>query len=289
MTVRALILVGFMFFASSATTLAQLVGFRVGVNSGIFVKELGRSDVPHPDVIDATPALSTRKFSPQLSIGAEGEVLFQVSPSSHLGIELEYVNLKGYNDTPPVYNYYLTPYYFRFQPGGAFVTEPVAFNTRLFNLAANWRYFFFDNSPIKPFVKLTGVVTFLGTDLSFKETPPTDNFDSEILYARGTSNSDQKMLPAFHIGGGIGFEYFFSDRWSVQGDLTATAINSDITDGIPNFTYHSEENMETVVYNKHFSLITQISLGIVYSFEVSGPSRAGSGKTDPNFPFYRKK
>lgn len=289
MIIRKLILVFFVSTILFAPARAQLIGFRLGVNSGMFINELGTSDIPHPDVLDATPALSSKKFKAQPTVGAEAEILFQVSPMSHFGIELEYAKLKGYNNTPPVYNYYLTSYYYKFQPGGEFITDPVAYNTTLLNLAANWRYFFFESSPLKPFVKLTGVVTFLGTNYTLKEIPDSYVLESELLYARGTSRSDQKMLPAFHIGGGVGFEYSFSDRWSLQADFTATAINSEIVDGVPNFTYTVEEGAELLNNNKQFSLITQISVGIVYSIEVSGPSKAGSGKTDPNFPFYRKK
>lgn len=266
---------------------SQVIGFRLAANSGMYINELGESDVPHPDALEQTPAISTLNFKRQPTIGVEGEILFQVSPMSHFGIELEYSKLKGYNETPPIYNYYLTPYYANYQD--YYTADPVAFNTTLINVAANWKYFFFKNSPFKPFVKLTGVVSFIGTDFTFNEDPNPEFFESDILYARGTSNSEQEKLPAFHLGGGIGFDYKLTDQWSLQADLSLTVINSDIINGVPNFTYENIDNKDMLLYNKRASLTAQISVGVVYSIEVSGSSKRGSGKSDPSLPFYRRK
>lgn len=276
-----------LFFSILAVGNSQVIGFRLAANSGMFINELGESDVPHPDALAQTPAISTQKFKMQPTIGVEGEILFQVSPMSHFGIELEYSKLKGYNETPPIYNYYLTPYYAQYQD--YYSADPVAFNTTLINVAVNWKYFFFKQSPFKPFVKLTGVVAFVGTDFTFKDNPDPDIFESDILYSRGTSNSEQEKLPAFHLGGGIGFDYLLSDHWSLQADLTSTVINSDIINGVPNFTYENIDDKDMLLYNKRSSLTAQISLGIVYTIEVSESTRGGSGKADPSLPFYRRK
>ncbi|MDX1284462.1 MAG: hypothetical protein R3182_05605, partial [Draconibacterium sp.] len=201
--------------------------------------------------------------------------------------EVDYSRLKGYNDTPPVYNWYLTPY----NPIDTFTTSPVAFNTSLINVAVNWKYFFFQTSPFRPFVKLTGVVAFVGTDFTFKNDEDATDFDTNILYARGTSNSEKGKWPAFHVGGGIGFEYKIHDKLSFQVDGTATVLNSDIVNGVPNFTYAVEDDNEILKYNKRLSLTVQASAGIVYYIETSRPSgtRGAAGKIDPNLPFYRKK
>lgn len=276
-----------LFFSILAVGNSQVIGFRLAANSGMFINELGESDVPHPDALAQTPAISTQKFKMQPTIGVEGEILFQVSPMSHFGIELEYSKLKGYNETPPIYNYYLTPYYAQYQD--YYSADPVSFNTTLINVAVNWKYFFFKQSPFKPFVKLTGVVAFVGTDFTFKDNPDPDIFESDILYSRGTSNSEQEKLPAFHLGGGIGFDYLLSDHWSLQADFTSTVINSDIINGVPNFTYENIDDKDMLLYNKRSSLTAQISLGIVYTIEVSESTRGGSGKADPSLPFYRRK
>lgn len=274
-------------FAISAHANSQVIGFRVAANSGMYINELGDSDVPHPYAMEQTPAIYSLNYNAQPSVGVEGEILFQVSPMSHFGIELEYSQLKGYNDIPPYYNYFLTPYFDDYHDD--FTVAPVEFQTTLINLAANWKYFFFEQSPFKPFIKFTGVVSFIGTDFSYKENPNPEIYESDILYARGTSNSEQDKLPAFHLGGGIGFDYMLSKRWSVQADLTATVINSDIVNGVPNFTYDTSEGKEMLLYNKRQSLTAQISIGVVYSIEVGGSQKGGSGQSDPNLPFYLKK
>ncbi len=284
---------------------SQLVGFRIAANSGMLISEFGSSDVPHPDAIANTPAQSTERFTPQLSYGFEGEVLFQISERGFFGIEVDYSTLKGYNDNPPYYNYYLTPYFSYYQ--NEYYQEAIKYKTSLINLAVNYKYFFFPESNFQPFVKLTGVVAFVGTDLSYKEHPvytqmtggydPETNIawdgyittepESDILYARGTSNSDQKKWPAFHGGLGIGFNYDLTDNLAFQIDGTATLVNSGIINGVPNFTYNMDEDL--LKYNRRLSLTTQISVGLVYLIEVETKRRGGGGKVDPNLPFYLKK
>ena len=275
----------FLFFVFSLPGInnAQLIGFRVAANSGMMVTEFGKSDIPHPDAIANTPAQASERFTPQLSYGFEGEVLFQISEMGFFGIEIDYSTLKGFNDNPPFYNYYLTPYFNQYQ--NKYVQSPIKYNTALINLAVNYKYFFFPESTFQPFVKLTGVVAFIGTDLTYKDFEV--NFESDILYARGTSNSDQKKWPAFHGGLGVGFSYDLSNQFAFQADITGTVVNSGIINGVPNFTYDVGENL--LRYNRRLSLTTQISVGIAYTFEVETGKKGGGGKTDPNLPFYMKK
>ena len=262
---------------------AQVIGFRLAANSGVLLSEFGPSDVPHPTAMALSPAQSKNRFTPQPTVGVEGEVLFQISPSSFFGIELDYTHLKGFNDNPPYYNYYLTPYLFHYQD--EYQQSSIKYNTHLWNVAVNYKYFFFKESTFQPFVKLTGVVAFVGTDLKYKELPP-EPIDSDVLYARGTSNSDQKKWPVFHLGGGIGFSYDLTNRMAFQMDGTITVVNSGIVNGVPNFTYVQEEDI--LSYNRRLSLTAQISVGIVYNFEIESGG-AGGGRTSPEFPFYRKK
>ncbi|HYQ58881.1 MAG TPA: hypothetical protein VEP89_16180 [Draconibacterium sp.] len=266
---------------------AQLIGFRVAVNSGLLISEFGTSDVPHPDALLASPATSSDRFTPQLSIGMEGEILFQVTQKTYFGIELDYSHLKGYNDNPPVFNYFLTPYFNHYQ--NEFIISPVTYNTRLFNLAVNYKYFFMQEKVFTPFVKLTGVVAFVKTDFTYKDLREED-LEWDILYSRGTKNSEQNSWPAFHIGGGIGFEYVINDRLTFQVDGTCTVLNSGIIDGVPNFTYAQEDGVDLLKYNRRLSLTTQVSAGLVYLLEIGDGSRSGGrGRTDPNLPFYRNK
>ncbi len=263
---------------------AQLIGFRIAANSGMLISEFGSSDVPHPDAIANTPAQSTERFTPQLSYGFEGEVLFQISEHEFFGVEVDYSTLKGFNDNPPFYNYYLTPYFNQYQD--KYIQSAIKYNTTLINLAVNFKHFFLPESNFQPFVKLTGVVAFVGTDLSYKDSPDA-GLETDVLYARGTSNSDQKKWPAFHGGFGIGFSYDITDKLAFQADATATMFNSGIINGVPNFTYSVSDDL--LKYNRRLSLTTQISAGLVYYIEVETGRRGGGGKVDPNLPFYLKK
>nr|WP_157470777.1 hypothetical protein [Draconibacterium orientale] len=120
---------------------AQLLGLRIAANSGMLISELGTSDVPHPDALLASPATSSEKFTPQLSAGLEAELLIQISEKTYFGVELDYTHLKGFNDDPPVFNYFLTPYFQQYQ--NEFIISPLEYNTRLFNVAVNYKYFFY--------------------------------------------------------------------------------------------------------------------------------------------------
>lgn len=297
-------------FCRGENVSAQTMGFRFALNSGLLVTEFGKSDVPHPSALALTPATAGETFTPQPAMGAEAEVLFQISENAFFGIELDYTHLKGYNDNPPWYNYYLTPYFTdNYQTDYGYIYAPVKYNTTLLNIAVNYKYFFFREKALQPFVKLTGVVALVGTDFSYKDSPvftqmnntsnPATNIsgdavidigpESDILYARGTSNSNLKKWPAFHFGGGVGFSYDISNHLAFQVDGTATILNSGIVNGVPNFTYVQENGENILRYKRHLSLTTQISAGIVYTFEVATGGRGEGGRIDPNFPFYRRK
>ena len=283
MDVKKIICFLFIIFALPEINKAQLVGFRIAANSGMMVAELGKSDNPHPVALANSPAQSSERFTPNLSYGFEGEILFQISTRGFFGIEVDYSTLKGYNDNPPYYNYYLTQYFNQFQD--EYIQSAIKYNTTLINLAVNYKYFFFPEKSFQPFVKLTGVVAFVGTDLSYKNLPG-DLLESDILYARGTSNSEQKKWPAFHGGIGIGFSYDISDNLAFQIDGTSTVVNSGIINGVPTFTYDSDANL--LRYNRRLALTMQISVGLAYTFEIGGENGSG-GKTNPNLPFYRNK
>jgi len=72
-----------------------------------------------------------------------------------------------------------------------------------------------------------------------------------------------------------------------QVDGTATVINSGIVNGVPNFTYVQNEDL--LRYNRRLSLTMQVSVGLVYTFEIEPGGKAGGGQTSPELPFYRRK
>jgi hypothetical protein len=238
MVVRKLLFVFVLFLLAAFSVNAQLLGLRVAANSGMLISELGTSDVPHPSAFSLSPPTSSEKFSPQLSAGLEGEILFQVTEKTYFGIELDYTHLKGFNDDPPYFNYFLTPYFQQYQVG--FNGSPLEYNTRLFNVAVNYKYYFMPDKTWTPFVKLTGVVALVGTELKYRDFSPdgyVPDFDlngiddalndgADVLYARGTSISEQKKWPAFHVGGGLGFDYALRDNLLFEIDGTCTVLNS---------------------------------------------------------------
>ena len=264
-------------------TYSQLSGIRVGINSGVFVNELGASDVPHPTALMLSPATSSEKFKNDPGFGAELEVIFDVAPKSKVGIETEYIQLKGTNDNPPYFNYYLTPYFGNYQSG--FTGAPVAYNTSLINVSVNWKYFPFIEQQIKPFVKIGGVVSFIATDFTINDealSPPAN-----LLYARGTSNSEQSFWPAFHVAIGGGFTYDFNNRWALQADVTATVIYSDIINGAPNFTYNVSKDV--LEHNRQLSLMAQAAFSIIYKIDPNQGQSGPRGRTSKALPFFRKK
>nr|WP_319998052.1 hypothetical protein [uncultured Draconibacterium sp.] len=284
MNVRKLLFVLMLLIVEVFTVNAQLVGIRVAANSGMLISEFGAFDVPHRDASKVSPATSSEKFTPQLSAGIEGEILFQVARNAYFGIELDYTHLKGFNDDPPYFNYFLTPYFQDYQD--EFIISPLEYNTRLFNVAVNYKYFFMPDKTWTPFVKFTGVVALVGTELKYKDSSSDGTNEGEdVLYARGTANSEQKKWPVFHVGGGIGFDYALSDRLLFEVDGTFTFLNSGIIDGVPNFTYAREDGVDMLKYNRRLSLTTQVSVGLVYLLKIDNRR----GRIDPNLPFYRNK
>lgn len=282
---RSLKTIFILLFAMCAfQTYAQLSGVRVAVSSNIFVDELGTSDVPHPTALALSSATSSDKFKNEMGIGAEVEILFDITNNSKIGIETEYVQLKGSNDDPPYYNYFLTPYFANYQTG-YLGGGPVAYNTSLINVTVNWKYFPFTEPQLKPFIKFGGVVSFVATDFTINDpvVPSPDN----ILYARGTSNSDQGFWPAFHLAAGAGFTYDMNDRWALQADATANAIFSDIINGSPNFSFEVDNNL--LKHNRQPALVAQVSFGVIYKIDPSKGQSGPKGRTDKNLPFFRKK
>jgi len=268
---------------------AQNPSFRFAVNTGLFSDELGKADVPHPLIELFSPAEAAENFAMQASPGIEAEVLFPLFEKWFVGVEIESMKLRGYNDAPPLYNYYLTPY----SPIDTFVFSPVKFQSSLLNILVNWRYFFSSVSDIKPFVKFSTGVAFIGTDFTFKNPADAESVEMDVLYARGTRNNDNPKWPAFYAGTGLGVDYKISDNLSIQLEGNAIVINSDIVNGVPNFSYVNDEGKELLKYRNRQSLLFQVSAGVKYSldsdFGLPGRGKEKKGKTGTYLPFYRRK
>lgn len=275
---------------------AQNPTFRFGVNSDWFKNELGAEDVNHPLLDLFLPANNTAVFAPDINYGIEGEVLFPVSVKSFIGVEFESNTLSGSNVDSTLFNFLLTPY----NAIDTFILAPYAYKTSLLNILANYKYRFNSGETLTPFLKLTCGVSFVATDFTFKNDETALGLDTNILYSRGTSNSSNSKKPALKIGAGLGLDYKISDNVFLQIEGAANIINSDIVDGVPNFTYENNDGKEILKNRQRQALAFQVSASLCYSMDqdmkmgtksgrAGRKSRGKSGKADSHLPFYRKK
>lgn len=264
----------------ATTAGGQIIGFRFALNSGVVVGEIGQPDQLHSISLTKTPATASERFSPHFAPGFESEIIIQATPKARTGVELEYSSLRGINNNPPYFNYFLTSYFDGFQ-GNDFKISPLEYKTTLLNVAVNWKQFLYAKATTNPFVKLTGVVSFVGTELRYQNAANAPDPNDIVLYGRGSSHTDQKRLPVFHLGAGIGVDHALNKRWSLQADATATVVNSSLLNGVPNFTSREGDILK---YNNKATLTFQLSAGLVY--KIKAPER---GFTEPGLPFYRKK
>jgi len=287
-----ILLLGLMLVVTFSVS-AQNPIFRLGVSSGWFKNELGAEDVNHPLLDLFLPAGSNADFKPDINFGYEAEVLIPLSEKSFIGVEFENARLSGSNYDSTLYNFLITPY----NPIDTFVLAPYAFKTNLLNILATYKYNFNPGEKLAPFLKLTSGVSFVGTDFTFKNDDTALGFETNTLYSRGTSNSDNSKKPALIVGAGIGFDYRISEKISMQIEGLANLINSDIVNGIPNFTYENTDGNELLKRRERQSLTFQLSASLSYSLDSGWKQGARMGKaagkskgrTDSHLPFYRRK
>jgi hypothetical protein len=151
---------------------------------------------------------------------------------------------------------------------------------------------------INPFFKVFGGISFGGTELNYKDE--VDRLDNGIgvLYSIGTQNSSAPREAALYYGAGAGINFRLSDRLALYIDGSASYINSDKVNGIPNFNYVYTDGQETMQPVGNTSFFTQISIGFVFntgkdmgwvSSDKGGSSVKRTGRTTDYFPFYRQK
>ncbi|MBN2773347.1 MAG: hypothetical protein JXR31_03800, partial [Prolixibacteraceae bacterium] len=212
-----------------------------------------------------------------------------------IGVEIENARLKGSNDDPAYYNYFVTTY----SPIANYEHEALIYTTGVTNLLGTARFYPIGHNTFTPFVKLQAGFAMIGTELQFK-SPEDQTNKPDPLYSRGTDSSlgdNASKYTTAHFGGGIGFEYLLTSSVSVYGDLTFSYIDADILDGVPDFTY--DETLGYSVLAESATIINKISIGLTYTFGSApgsggGGSKKGgvpgkSGSTSTHLPFYRKK
>lgn len=272
----------------------QLLKYRVGANSSMFMKEVGSAEVKHP-LINVLSNPNSTDFTSTLKAGFEGEVMLLWTSHIETGLEFEYADLSGYNDFPPYYNYYFAMEY---PSGGEPPVKPLIYETSVLSTLLNARYYFLPNGSVNPFLKIFGGVSFVGTELNYKDI--NDRLDNNIgvLYSIGTKNSNDPREAALTYGAGAGINFKISDRISLYLDGSASFIKSDKVDGIPDYNYVNTDGQEVMQPIGNNSFFTQISIGLVFTSKTdlgwvsdkgSGSGVNSSGRTSEHFPFYRQK
>jgi hypothetical protein len=272
----------------------QLLKVRVGANGSTFQKEVGSPEIEHP-LIPVLSDPNATDFTSNMNVGAEGEVMLLWTNHLETGLELGYSKMSGYNDNPPLYNYYFAVDY----PQGAEpAILPLIYETSVLTTALNLRYYLLPKESIDPFFKVFGGISFVGTELNYKN--PQDRLDNGIgvLYSIGTQNSGTPREPALYYGAGGGLNFRLSDKIALYIDASASFIKSDKLDGIPDFNYVNNDGQEIMEPIGNNSFFTKISIGFVFntgkdlgwvSSDKKGSSGKRTGRTDDYFPFYRQK
>ncbi len=278
---------------------AQELKFRIGANGSTFQKEVGSPEVEYP-FMDVYNPSSYTDYSSSLELGFEAEAMLLWTPHFETGLEFNYAKMSGYNDTPP-YNNYILSLNFEKDPSKFTYLQPLSYETSVISAALNGRYYFLPNEAVDPFVKVFGGVSMVGTDFNYKDPADMIAEDIYVGFSNGNKNSDEPREPAFYYGFGGGLNFKFSERLALYVDYSASFINSDKVDGIPNFNYFlvdGKDNMEPV---SNTSFFTQLSIGFVFytgknlgwvSDKGDGSSKSSvkkTGRTTNHLPFYRQK
>ena len=288
-------------FVLCGSVFGQDVKLRIGGNYGKFNKEIGPKEVNHP-LVDALSNPNHTDFTSNFEPDFEAEVMLLWSQNIETGIELELSKFSGFNDVPPYYNYIFSN---DFPDINHVTTAPISYKSSATSLIANFRYYFVPKGNVNPFFKVFGGLAFVGAELNYRDKSVWDQAWDKgtvgVLYAIGTKNSSKPKEVALHYGGGAGINFKVSDQFSIYVDGTASVINSDKIDGIPNYDYSNKNGQETLKPVGNKSFITQFSLGLVYSTGTNlglnknwgkhnkGSKIKHSGRTLPWRPFYRQK
>ena len=278
-----------------ANAFGQVLKYRVGANGGMFQKEIGPAEVEHP-LVGVLSSPNATDFTSNIEAGFEAEVMVPWTLHFETGIELEYTKFSGYNDVPPYYNYYFAPN----NPTVITTTEPLIFESSAISAMANFRYYVLPDKGINPFLKVFGGVSFVAAEFNYKDPAFRAENNVDVLYAIGTKNSQDPREPALYYGGGVGISFQFSEKLSLYIDGTAAVINSDKVNGIPNYDYSNDNGNEVLTPVGNQSLVTQVSIGIVFTsgtdLGITSGSKKGirngikrTGRTSQYFPFYRQK
>jgi hypothetical protein len=246
---------------------------RVAVNSGLSVSEPGSDFIADPL---ATPGGSP-DFKPIIKPGIEAEFSVPVGEIIGLGAEFRKSKFSGTNDDPMYFNYFASPY----SPILNYQQEPLLYNTDIISILGNVRIYPLGHNTLTPYLKLSGGMAMIGTDLRFKNAEDQVEI-MDPLYSRGTklSINEPDRFSTAQFGGSAGLEYSLGSNLALTAEFTFSYINSDIINGVPNFSYDSYAGQS--VYQDLSSTVSQLSIGASYSFGDSKKPKYKSIKRRPN-------
>lgn len=241
----------------------QVFRVRLSGNSSIFLGEPGEGEAAHPRKDDLSHP-GSRDFKSFIRPGAELEIISPVAADFEMGIQFGYNQVSGHTPKAPLYNFFLSrhnplPDIYKY-PDKALIYDTQILNTLL---TARW-YFLPYSKEINVFLKAFGGVAFVGTDFTFEDPVNRIQYDVGVLFAQGTKNSEYPKMAAFNGGAGLGATYRLSDRFDIYFDVTASLINSDIVNGVPNFDY-SAGGETSLTRTKSFAAVAQASVGLIFS------------------------
>jgi len=241
----------------------QVLRVRLSGNSSIFLGEPGEGEAAHPRKEDLSHP-GSRDFKSLIRPGAELEIISPVAADFEMGIQFGYNQLSGHTPNAPLYNFFLSrqnplPNIYKY-PDKALIYDTKILNTLL---TARW-YFLPYSKEVNIFMKAFGGVAFVGTDFTFENPVYRVQYDVGVLFAQGTKSSEYPKMAGFNGGAGIGATYRLSDMFDIYFDATASLINSDIVNGVPNFDYSAQGETSLTRANS-LAAVAQASIGLIFS------------------------
>lgn len=252
----------FLVFMLFETGTAQIIRYRLSANSGIFLSEVGQKETTPPVVISHT---GSQDFKPVLKPGAELEIILPFSRVFEMGVQFGYDNYAGYTPTAPLYNFFLS----RYNPmpiSNKYPDEALIYDTDVLKIMGTARWYFLSYSKeLSFFMKYFGGVAFTGTDFTFDNPVHRVKYNVGVLHSRGTKSSEFPKTSSMTGGAGLGAIYRLSDRFDVYFDVTASIIDSDIINGVPNYNYIDTDDVTRMEPTDAISATLQASIGLIYS------------------------
>ncbi len=244
------------------TGTAQVIRYRLSANSGMFLGEVGTKEKT-PPIVNSHPG--SKKFTPLFEPGAELEIIAPFTRTFEMGIQFGYDNYAGYTPTAPLYNFFLSKYN-PMPVSNRYPDEALIYDTHILKVLGTARWYFFSFSKeLNFFMKYFGGVAFTGTDFTFNNPNHRVKYHVGVLHSRGTKNSEFPKKAGITGGTGLGATYRLSDRFDIYVDASASLINSDIVNGVPNYNYTAEGDIPRMEPTNALAATLQGSIGLIYS------------------------